>query len=149
MRKIRSSSMSAERKTIFVDTNILLDVLMRREEFVHPAFHLWQLCEMQFVEGYVSAISFNNIHYILTKVNTRRNANRAMSLILNSFHVVSTDERILRLATEMPGKDFEDAIQIHSARSCGASVIITRDRRHFSESQIPCMTPAQFLNLYA
>lgn len=137
--------MKTELKSIFIDTNILLDVFMQRTNFFHASLHVWQLCEMQLVKGYVSAISFNNIHYILMKHNSRKNADHAMALLLDSFLVVPVDERILRLAAGMPGADFEDAIQIHSARQCNAQAIITRDSQHFADSQLLCLTPAQFL----
>lgn len=139
--------MTIDRETIFLDTNVLLDVLLRRPNFLHASLHIWQISDYQLVHSFISAISINNIHYILHKNINKKDADEAITIIINIFSIVPLDERILRLAAAMPGKDFEDAIQIQSARACGAQTIITRDSKHFADCGITCMAPAQYLSL--
>ena len=54
-------------KKIFIDTNILLDVAMHRNDFLEHSAAVWADCESRRVQGYVSAISLNNMHYVLKK----------------------------------------------------------------------------------
>lgn len=56
--------------TVFFDTNVLVDVLARREGFYDDAFALWSLAEHRKIGGHVSAISFNNIHYLVKKTSS-------------------------------------------------------------------------------
>jgi predicted nucleic acid-binding protein len=53
--------------TAFIDTNVLLDVLARRQPFYAAASRIWTLAERGSVRAFVSAISFNNIYYITRK----------------------------------------------------------------------------------
>ena len=69
-------------------------------------------------------------------------------LILNIFSIVALDESILRLAVDLPHKDFEDAIQTFSAVQAKADCIVTRDREHFSSSYMPIISPAEYLDLF-
>ena len=61
---------------ILVDTNVILDVLCNRPEFVEASSKVWKYCEVDQLEGYISALSVPNIVYILRKqgIDARRNA---------------------------------------------------------------------------
>ncbi len=67
--------------------------------------------------------------------------------ILNVFTIVPLDTPILRMAVDLPQKDFEDAIQIFSALQAKADCIITRDRQHFSSDYLPILTPTEYLEI--
>lgn len=84
-------------------------------------------CESGKVKGIVSAISLNNVHYILSRHIGKNKALEAVRIVLNVFTVAALDEKILRLAADLSHKGFEDAIQFHSAVAAGATCIITRD----------------------
>lgn len=134
-------------KKIFIDTNILLDVILRRADFYQQAAAIWADCESRKVQGYVSAISLNNMHYIMRKMVTPDVALEYVRLVLNVFSIVPLDESILRLAVDLPQKDFEDAIQTFSAVQIKADCIVTRDKSHFSGNYMPVITPAEYADL--
>ena len=134
-------------KTIFVDTNILLDVLLHREEFMRPAAAIWEACEIKKSTGFVSAISVNNIHYVCAKYLGRQKALEAVRLVLAIFEVVSLDEKILRLSADSPGKDFEDAVQLYSALQAGTFCIVTRNVRDFPSGFTRVLSPEEFFAL--
>ena len=134
-------------KKIFIDTNILLDVTMHRSGFCEQAAAVWADCESRKVQGFVSAISLNNMHYVLKKHIDPATALEDVRLVLNIFTVVPLDESILRLAVDLPHKDFEDAIQTFSAVQAKADCIVTRDRQHFSGNYMPVISPAEYLDL--
>ena len=130
---------------LFFDTNVLLDVVLRREAFLADAAGVWALCETGEAKGFVSAVSLNNVHYVAAKFVGRDNALAAIRLILGIFSVVPLDEAILREAADVPHKDFEDDIQLASALRCGASCILSRDRDHYPVGVLPVLSPRDFL----
>ena len=99
------------------------------------------------VQGFVSAISLNNMRYIMRKRVEPSIALEYVRLTLNVFSIVPLDHSILRLAADLPHKDFEDAIQTVSAIQGEADFIVTRDRQHFSNRYLPVISPAEYLNL--
>jgi predicted nucleic acid-binding protein len=134
---------------VFLDTNVLLDVLARREPFYGAAAAIWTLAEQGKdrgpVHGLISAISFTNIYYIVCKVRDRRTARQALVLLHATFTPVACDGRILQLALDADFPDFEDAVQYHSALRARADCLITRDPHHFPASGLKVLAPAEFL----
>ena len=135
-------------RKIFIDTNILLDVAMHRNDFFRQSAEVWADCESRKVHGFVSAISLNNMHYVLKKWVDPAASLEYVRLVLNIFSVVPLDESVLRLAVDLPHKDFEDAIQTFSAVQIKADCIVTRDRQHFSTDYMPVISPAEYLDLF-
>lgn len=134
---------------IFIDTNILLDVLRSRQPFVNESLSIWALVENEKVEGFISAISFNNIYYILRRTLGNKVAYDALRIIRNTFRIITLDERILNKAIDSQFNDFEDSIQFFSAIHAGAEYIITRNVKDFPKESIPILTPEAFLALEA
>ena len=134
-------------KRIFLDTNILLDVVLHRDQFVADSARIWNDCETGKALGLISAISLNNILYIARKLISPGEAMESIRHILNIFTVIPLDASILRMAVDFPQKDFEDAIQMFSALQAKADCIVTRDRSHFSTEYLPILAPAEYLGL--
>lgn len=132
---------------IFIDTNVLLDVLAERMPFYEASAEIVNLFEMEQAEGFISAMSFNNTHYILRKRIGKNRALKAMRTLLDTFNVVSLDEKILSRTVDSDFRDFEDGIQFFSAIRSGADYLITRNVKDFPHKDIPVMTPEEFLKL--
>ncbi len=130
---------------LFFDTNVLLDVVLRRPGFFTASASAWALCETGAAHGFVSAISLNNVHYVAAKFIGREAALSAVRLILSIFTVVPLDAALLREAADIPHKDFEDDIQLSSALRCRASCILSRDRTHYPSGILPVLPPADYL----
>jgi len=130
---------------IFLDTNVLLDVLGRRAPHSAHAAVLWSRVEAGVYEGHVSAISFNNIYYILRRTTGRKAARDAMKLLRDTFHIAPVDEQTVHRAIDSDLPDFEDAIQFACALRAGADCILTRDVKGFPGSTVPATTPEEFL----
>lgn len=131
-------------KKIFIDTNILLDVALKRSSFMQNSARIWVDCENGKVKGYISAISLNNMHFIMTKLVGKPQALEAVRICMSIFTVVPLDKKILRLAVELPHKDFEDAIQLFSATQIKADCIVTRDANHFPNDYLPILSPVAY-----
>jgi predicted nucleic acid-binding protein len=133
---------------VFVDTNVLLDVLARREPFYEAAARVWSLAECGELEAFVSAISFNNVYYIVRKAANAPKAGKALRLIRDVFRVVAPDAQILNQAIDAGLSDFEDAVQFHSAIRAQATHLLTRDPDGFPKSGLSILTPAEFLAVW-
>ncbi len=130
---------------VFIDTNVLLDVLAKREPFYNDSGAVWTLAEQGKLRGFVSALSFSNIYYIVRRLKDRRTADRAMHILRNTFTPVACDEQVLSQAIDAGMKDFEDAIQYFSALRVESVCLISRNPNHFPRSQLSILTPAEFL----
>lgn len=130
---------------VFVDTDVLVDVLARREPFYRDSAHVWTLAEQGRIVGLVSVISFNNIYYVVRRLRTRQVANRMMVLLRDTFTPVALDKQILDQAIDADFGDLEDAIQYFAAVRAGADCVVSRDARAFPRFDLPVLMPQELL----
>ena len=132
--------------SVFLDTNILLDVFADRKPYVSFSKQVWELTESLQVRGFVSAISYNNIFYILRKSGGAEVAREAVINLRGLFTTVAADEKIINQAIDSKIKDFEDGIQYFSAQGAGADFLLTRNPGDFPHhAGIKIATPELFL----
>ena len=130
---------------LLIDANVILDVLANRADFVRDSAMVWKLCETERAKGYVSALTFANVAYILRKELDPEKLGevyRKLSLIFKFTDLSVAD---LTRAAEMNWKDFEDAVQSATADRIHADYIITRNVRDFSWSKVTAFTPSELL----
>ncbi len=133
-------------KKLFLDTNIILDILAKRVPFYNEAAQLFSLADTGKVELFISALSFANINYILSKMTTTDNARITLSKLKAIVKITSLDEKIIALAlNDVSFSNFEDGLQYYSALAANSNVIITRNLKDFQTSSIPVMTAKSFL----
>ena len=90
-------------------------------------------------------ISFNNAYYVVRRASNRKSAEKALHWMRDIFTPVPLSVQILNQAIDAGYKDFEDAIQFHSAVHAEAGCLITRDVDHFPTTDVPILSPAAFL----
>ena len=132
------------KKRIFVDTNILLDVLLEREGYYYDALKIWANAENGNVEACIAAISLNNIHYVMRKLKSETTAMIAVKILLRIFKVIPVDADILGLAVDFHDKDFEDDIHLQCALRAKCSQLFTRNPNHYDHSAIAVVPPSSF-----
>ena len=130
---------------VFVDTNILLDVLGRREPFYADSAQVWTLAETGQVEGFASTLSLPNLFYVLRRASGAKAARKAVGMLRDIFSLVPLDVQITNQAIDADIRDFEDAIQFFSALRCGAVALVTRNTKDFPGGDVAIQTPAEFL----
>ncbi len=133
---------------VFIDTNVLMDVLLERKPFFTESQQIWFLAERGKIRGLVSVLSFPNIYYIVRKLKKQEAACSMLSILRDTFSPVALDEQILHQAMDAKFSDFEDAIQYFSALRAEAACLVTRNLNHFPRSQLPVLTPADFLSAH-
>ncbi len=129
-------------KKIFLDTNIVLDLLMR-EEYKAQIRDLIRSCADD--ELYVSYLTVANAAYIMRKYS-KEELNDNLNLILELFEIIPNDKHQIEKAIKTNGSDFEDILQYRSAKSVQCEVILTRNAKDFQFSDIPIMDVGEFLN---
>lgn len=133
---------------LLIDGNIILDVLQRREPHAADSSKIWKLCEIDRAEGFVSALTFANLVYIMRKEldpSGIEDVFRKMALIFRFADCSITD---IANAAAMRWDDFEDAVQAATAERLHADCIITRNTRDFKKSKVAAYTPSEFLTLF-
>ncbi len=135
-------------RQIFIDTNVVIDFLADRRPFSEYAAILFQLAKEKKINIFISAVSFNNIYYILRKVTSHKKALILISEIEDYVGIQETNRMILRKAMKSDFNDFEDAIQYFSAIELGAiDIITTRDLKGFKKSELPVLSPETTVKL--
>lgn len=134
---------------IFVDTNVMVDLLAHREPFYESAKRLFSLADTDKCTIVIAALSFSTTAYLLERKLTY---DELSTIILRQFasivEIASVDERVVRksLSTTSRFNDIEDAMQHYAATQSGCDFIITRNVKDFTQSDIPVYTPDEFLN---
>ena len=134
---------------VFLDTNILLDVIAQRDEFYESAARVWEMAEARKIQGLISAISFNNVFYIVRRFAGRQRAAEAIRLTRQVFDVVAVDGRIIDAAIGAGMKDFEDSVQYYCALRAKVRYLITRNPQDFPSDGPVVVSPDEFLSLVA
>jgi predicted nucleic acid-binding protein len=131
---------------IFLDTNVILDVMTKREPFYIDSSKVLTLVNEKIVSGYISAITISNIYYILRKLKDKETAEDFITEILESFEIIPLTKDILSQANKISINDYEDGIQFFSALDCGCDFLITRNDKDYPKLGIRIITPAEFIN---
>ena len=131
-------------KTVFVDTNVMLDVLLKNEGLWHDSLRIFQLAEQKRIRAFVSASSMTDVFYVASKKLSLTEARQAIEKPLDLFGVVNVDSDDLRSALHIGINDFEDALQAHCAGKIKADALITRDVKGFAGTGIAVVQPVDF-----
>ncbi len=133
-------------KKLFLDTNIVIDLLAKREPFYAEAAMLFTLADKQKIRLNVSALTFANTNYILLKEKKPEDAKQILRKLKLLVQVLSLDEKIVALSlNDNEFKDYEDSLQYFTALENGVDAIITRNLKDFQKAKLPVMTAAQYL----
>lgn len=133
----------------FLDTNVILDYLLdSRGAFHAPAVEIMRLAAVDDVTACFATSQATDLYYSLRKAAGDDAARTALRGLFSLCQLCATPPYACVDALDLPVKDYEDAVQIETARSCGCDHIITRNLRDFEDSSVPCIDPAGFLALY-
>lgn len=130
---------------VLIDTNVILDVLYKREGFYEDSLKIWKLCETRKIDGYISALSIPNIVYILRRELDPEKTLEVINNINLVFKIYDLKSEIIMRAAEKKTKDYEDALQMVTAQKLKASFIVTRNIKDFTGSKIIAVKPSELL----
>ncbi len=135
----------------YIDTNVLIDFLADRKPFSESATTLFDLAVKKKIKLYISAISYNNIYYILQRENKSHKKTIALlELLSEDCQILDATKTILQSALRSDFKDFEDAIQYYSAKGyVGINAIVTRNPKDFAVKDLAILSPDEALSFAA
>lgn len=132
-------------KNLFLDTNIVLDLLAHRMPFYTEAAKLFSLADKKKIKLSISALCLADANFILSKQNPEMELRKILRKFKVLVNVLPLDDKISNLALNSEFRDFEDAIQYFTAIENDQDLIITRNQHDFKESKIPVMTAGEFI----
>jgi len=131
---------------LLIDTNIVIDLLAKREDFYREAQELFTLADEKNISLFISSLTFVNTHYVLSKY---LNANEARKVLIKFnvlVKVLPLEDKVIEWALASNFNDFEDAIQYYTALDKKLDIIISRDKKDFKMSTLPVLTAKEYLN---
>jgi predicted nucleic acid-binding protein len=132
-------------KKLFLDTNIILDLLANRMPFYMEAAELFSLADKKKIELFISSLSLADTNYILSRQNPEMEVRKILRKFKVLVNILPLDDKITDLALNSEFRDFEDALQYLTAIENDQNIIITRNQSDFKDSKIPVMTAGEFL----
>ncbi|MDB4583592.1 PIN domain-containing protein [Draconibacterium sp.] len=132
---------------LLIDTNIILDLLAKRDPFYEGAVQIFSLADKNKLTLGISSLSFANTNYVLSKLKSKQEAREIIRKFKVLVNVLSLNDKIIELAlNDSAFDDFEDGLQYYTAIENNQDYIITRDLKDFKSSKIPVMTAQEFLS---
>jgi len=135
-------------KKLFIDTNIVIDLLAKREDFFQEAQELFTLADEKSISLFISSLTFVNTHYTLSKYLNVNEARKNLIKFKVLVNILPLEDKILELALASDFKDFEDAIQYFTAIDNEMDMIITRNKKDYKSFELPVLTAREYLNSF-
>lgn len=133
---------------LFIDSDVVIDFFTDREPHVNPASELFELNEQGTVKLYLSAISINNIYYIVRKFLGHKKTLEVVEALTEMTEIIGTTKIEIIQALKNDFSDYEDSVQYSSALTIKSlDAIITRNVKDYRNSSVAVMTPLNFLKM--
>lgn len=134
-------------RNVFVDTNILIDLLADRPPFSKFAIAIFDLAEKHKVKLFTSSHSYARTHYLLKKYMGEKELREILYSLLDFIDIISIDLSIIKKSLLSKHKDFEDAIQIFAAGSIKSlDFIVTRNIKDFKDAGVTVLPPDELIH---
>lgn len=136
-------SQAKEVLRVLWDTNVVLDVLLKREPWLADGQALWQAVDDERLVAYLPASAVTDIFYVARRLTDLTRARQAVQVCLDAFEIATVDRGTLERAQVLSGLDFEDNVQVACAELNELDAIVTRDPSDFEGSPIPIWSPSE------
>jgi predicted nucleic acid-binding protein len=132
-------------KEIFIDTDIILDLLCKREPFYEYAAEVFTLGDKGKVKLVATSLVFANVFYILGKILRIEKAKELLRKLRIIISIVPVTEKAVDLALNSSFSDFEDGLQYFTARENGIRHLLTRNVKDYKGTDFLVQTPEEYL----
>ena len=131
---------------LLIDTNVVIDLLAKREDFYREAQELFTLADEKNISLFISSLTFANTHYVLSKYLNVNETRKVLIKFKVLVKVLPLEDKIIEWVLASNFNDFEDAIQYYTALDNKLDIIITQDKKDFKMSELPVLTAKEYLN---
>lgn len=134
---------------IYIDTNVIIDLLAKREQFYEDAYNLFtEIKKDKFIVAYTSVKSITDIYYILHKyTHDKLITSKAIVDLISVLYIANNSDTDLLKSFSSKVNDFEDSLLDELAARNHIDYIITRNIKDFTNSKVKALTPKQFLDM--
>jgi len=134
-------------KEVFIDTDIILDLLCKREPFYPYAAEVFTLGDKGVLNLVTTPLVFANVFYILRKLLGIEKAKELLRKLRIMIGIIEMDDKIVDLALNSSFSDFEDGIQYFTAREHGIHYLLTRNIKDYKGIDLIVQTPEEYLKV--
>lgn len=131
---------------IFLDTNIIIDFLTKREPYSEEIKDIFQYSVEGKYELFISSVSVTNTYYIISKLENASLAKKKIAQLLELVYVLNVGQSTIMKAIDSKFKDLEDGVQSFCAEEGKLKIILTRNVKDFKWSNLTVLTPKEFLS---
>lgn len=128
----------------YIDSDVILDVLLGRDAFLAESARILNLCETSKLTGCTTALAVANIYYILSRYDAKK-AGKAIRTLREILQILPVSDNEIGRALDSGFRDFEDGVQNFTAERHGCNLIITRNRKDYACGKIKAITPKEYL----
>lgn len=132
-------------KKVFIDSDILLDLLCKRHPFYIFAAEIFTLGDTGKIDLVTTSVVFANVFYLLRKIVGIDKAKELLRKLRIMVHVISVDEKTVDVALNSKFSDFEDGLQYFTARENNIGTLLTRNIKDYKEKDLIIQTPEEYL----
>lgn len=130
---------------IFIDSDVILDLLYKRDRFYSHAAEVFTLCDNKKIELVTTSLVFANVFYILRKALGIEKGKELLRKLRLLISIVAVGEKAVDLALNSRFADFEDGLQYYTAREHNIKILLTRNIKDYKEKDIVVQTPEEYL----
>jgi len=131
---------------LFLDTNVVVDLLGEREPFYDSIAKIATLADKGKIHLIISALTYSTVYYLLSRFEDKE----VVKDKIRKFKVIAETsdltDKIIDIGLTSKFKDFEDSLQYYCAVKMGCNMLITRNGKDFKESEIPVFSPDEYLS---
>lgn len=131
---------------LFLDTNVVLDLLGEREPYYNSAAKIATLADKGEIDLIVSALTYSTVYYLLSRVEDKKLVKEKLRKFKVIAETSDLTDKIVAKGLSSKFSDFEDSLQYYCAIKMDCKILITRNSKDFKESEIPVLTPDEYLN---
>ena len=131
-------------KKILIDTNVVLDYLLHRQDFLN-ARAIYLFAEQKHITGYISASAITDIFYLAKGTLGNEPTKKALKTLLQIFKPATVTDNHIYQALDLDWNDFEDSVQYVVGEGLSVDYIITRNIQDYTSSSIPVVKPENFI----
>lgn len=129
-----------------IDTNVILDVLMKREPFFADSVAVLDRAERGEFVGWLCATTVTTIFFLIRRQLGREVAIEKLKDLSSIFATAPVNKAVIDSALESRFRDFEDSVLNEAAVLVGADCIVTRNERDFKYSSLLVYSPSQVIS---
>lgn len=136
-------------RSVFVDTDVVFDILSNREPFYLEAQNIFKLVEMGQVRLVMSSSSLANLFYLCYDLYKIEQSDQKLATLINVCQLIHADRSVVLQALDSPFRDKEDALQYFTAISNGVDYFVTRNLKDYTKTSavLPVLSPRAFLKI--